>query len=1743
MALSELVEGRCDMMLTGGVDTDNSPLMYMSFSKTPAFSKSGNISPFGDAADGMLIGEGLGMLVLKRLEDAERDNDRIYGVIKGVGTSSDGRFKSVYAPRPAGQALAMNRAYEDAGYSADTVGLLEGHGTGTGAGDPTEFTSMQMVFGANNPRKQHIALGSVKSQIGHTKSAAGAAGIIKAILALHHKVLPPTINVAKPNAKFNIEDSALYINTEARPWMQNGHPRRSGVSAFGFGGINVHITIEEYQGVGSRDYRMHEPYKTVILQASNPAELLQLGNEVLSKLRGAESETAFKELIAESKNSQLNQHHARVGFVATSIQDCIELLETARTQGFSSSSWDHPKGIYYQPKGIDVTTNKVVALFAGQGSQYVGMGKELANAFPTVAKTFEQADKLFKITGSSPLSDHIFPIPVFSKEERSQQQVELTKTQFAQPAIGVLSMGQFKTLQQAGFAPQFTAGHSFGELTALWAAGVYDDVTFLKLAKTRGEAMAIDNPNEDAGTMLAVKAPEQQVAAAIRNISGVTIANVNSNQQVVLGGSTAAIKLAEEQLKAQGFSVVPLPVAAAFHTEFVRHAQEPFSKFVDQQHFNAPAIPVYSNTTGKAYPTDLNELKSLLKNQILNPVLFKSQIENIYDAGGRVFVEFGPKGILTNLVSNILEGKAHHVIAVNASATKDSDLLFRQATVQMQVLGLPLSNIDPYKKEMVPLPPKSKLTVALSGNNYISEQTQKAHQDLMTDGFKITGGETQIIEKIVTVEKIVEVPAQQATPSPSENEEEIMNKEVFQLLQNTFDSFKANQTKSLEIFERFMDQQNQQSQQLLTILLQNMSGGNSNVTQAPLVSTGLNAVAPATSFASNGSNGVSKGFVSNGSNGHAAALKTAPATPSSNGKGLDLTKLNGHAPKAITLPTPPVSTEKSLDLTKLTSSLLEVVSEKTGYPVEMLELSMDMEADLGIDSIKRVEIFGALTKLHPEMSGINPNELTELRTLEEIVSFVGAKSTASNGTVVAEAPQKTAIIPSSASPVAAPVSPVAAPVSPASVHIPSSTSGMDVTKLTASLLQVVGEKTGYPAEMLELSMDMEADLGIDSIKRVEIFGALTKLHPEMSGINPNELTELRTLAEIVSFVGAKSGSSNGTVAAEAPQKTAIIPAAVSPVASPSSPIPVNTPTATVGMDVTKLTASLLEVVSEKTGYPAEMLELSMDMEADLGIDSIKRVEIFGALTKLHPEMSGINPNELTELRTLAEIVSFVGAKSTASNGTVAAEAPQKTTTILASVSPVAAPSSPVAANKPPATVGMDVIKLTASLLQVVSEKTGYPAEMLELSMDMEADLGIDSIKRVEIFGALTKQHPEMSGINPNELTELRTLAEIVSFVGAKSGVSNGTVSAEVPQKTAIIPASVSPVAAPVSPVLANTPPATVGMDVNKLTASLLQVVSEKTGYPAEMLEISMDMEADLGIDSIKRVEIFGALTKLHPEMSGINPNELTELRTLAEIVSFVGAKSTASNGTVAAEAPQKTTIIPASVSPVSAPVSPIPATTPPATVGMDVNKLTTSLLQVVSEKTGYPAEMLELSMDMEADLGIDSIKRVEIFGALTKLHPEMSGINPSELTELRTLAEIVSFVGAKSGASNGTVAAEAPQKTAIIQAAVSPVAAPVSPIPANTPPATVGMDVTKLTASLLQVVSEKTGYPAEMLELSMDMEADLGIDSIKRVEIFGALTKQHPEMSGINPNELTELRTLAEIVSFVGENVKKKVMA
>ena len=1169
MAVSELIEGRCDMMLTGGVDTDNSPFMYMSFSKTPAFSQKGSIRPFDTDSDGMLIGEGIGMLVLKRLEDAERDGDRIYGLLTGVGSSSDGRYKSVYAPRPHGQALAMQRAYDEAGYDASTVKLIEGHGTATGAGDAAEFESMSMVFGKSDTTKNHIAIGSVKSQIGHTKSAAGAAGMIKAALALYHKVLPGTINVTKPHEKFGIENSPFYVNAETRPWFKNGVPRRAGISAFGFGGVNVHFAMEEYENKTSFTDRVHQSFHSIYLKSTDANGLLKQLKNTIVGLNSNEATTTFYKLKESSKQGTAKQNEARLGFVAESLEDCISKLEIAVKQlENNKDAWSHPKEIFFRPNGIS-SSIKVASLFSGQGSQYANMAKEATSSFETLQQTIAA----FDAKKGYDLATKIYPKPVFTAEDKESLEKNITNTEFAQPAIGAISLGYYKIFKNAGLVSDMMAGHSFGELTALCASGVLSESDYMTLAIARGKAMAGKNASGDAGMMLAVKAATSEIQPLIASIPGVSIANINASNQLVLGGTTESITKAKTLLDSKNYRSIILPVSAAFHTDCVGHAQQPFEKSIQATEFSSPVIPVYSNSTGNTYPTETPEIKNILAQHILNTVDFKTEIENMYAAGARVFVEFGPKSILTNLVKDILADKEHFVVATNAKATKNSDLQIREAAVQLQVLGCELGAIDSNARRVSAPLVQPKMAVKIAGNNYVSPATQKVYNDVLNNGFKVSGA-TEIIKTVEVIKEVIkEVPVSINKISTDQVTEEDMTATI---IKSAIDGIKENQSKTLEMFQTILTEQNKQTAQLLALLSDNF-GGEQNPENVTAVALKIPAAASPTASPA-------KVLA------HIAETIKPAAIP------------------VIETAAPTQGNSEMLDL------MLSVVADKTGYPAEMLELSMDMEADLGIDSIKRVEIFGAITEQSDKLSDINPNDLTELRTLQEIVDYISAKA----GISTTFAPVATPIA-------AVPTAPIAALVAETAAPAEGNSEMLDL------MLSVVADKTGYPAEMLELSMDMEADLGIDSIKRVEIFGAITEQSDKLTDINPNDLTELRTLQEIVDYISAKAGIS-------ATSTPVTIPTAV----APKTPVAETTVSSEGNSEMLDL---MLSVVADKTGYPSEMLELSMDMEADLGIDSIKRVEIFGAITEQSDKLTDINPNDLTELRTLQEIVDYISEKA------------------------------------------------------------------------------------------------------------------------------------------------------------------------------------------------------------------------------------------------------------------------------------------------------------------------------------------------------------------------------------------------------------------------------------------------------------------------------------------------------------------
>ncbi|MCE2570416.1 type I polyketide synthase [Motilimonas eburnea] len=1394
MALSELWEGRADVMITGGVCTDNSPQMYMSFSKTPAFTENSVVQPFDQDSKGMMIGEGIGMVVLKRLSDAERDGDRIYAVVKGIGTSSDGKFKSIYAPRPEGQAKALNRAYADAGFAPHTVGLIEAHGTGTAAGDVAEFEGLRQVFAKDNPVKQGIALGSVKSQIGHTKSTAGTAGFIKAALALHHKVLPPTINVNQPNPKLNISESPFYINSETRPWIKGAHPRRAGISSFGFGGTNYHVALEEYTCEHEQAYRLYRAGASVLFKADDRNLLIDELSRVSNQVKQGELELA--ELLSQYAVQPVATNQARLGLFIDLNQDVAKQLQLALTalQTHQAKAWQQDNA-FYREQGENVS-GKVVALYSGQGSQYVNMGQSIAQNYPEYRNVLAQFDALLTEQGQASLSSKVMPIPVFNASDKKAQAAALQDTRFAQPAIGALSWSLHKLMQQAGFSADFCAGHSFGELTALAASGVISESDYLSLCVARGSAMAATPADQDSGAMMAVvfkgqtgdelAANTQALTDFIEQSDQLWFANYNSPTQIVVAGTSQAIDDALVALKAKGIKGVKLPVSAAFHTPLVEFAQGPYAKAIEAVKFSPAKTVLSANSTGKNHAKAAAKIKQSYQQHMLSSVRFTDQLNDLYAQGARIFVEFGPKNILSRLVQETLT--ATDVVSIALNGNSDcSDKQLQLAHLQLAVLGLPLTQLDKYAlaPKAKPSKAKSPLTIKLGGQNYLSEATKSNMQQALANG-QISQSEPKTIEvvKEVVKEVIKEVPVAvsesanapvtaQSAPAATINP---IADAILAQQQALSQSMAQYQQQSMALQQQFLEQQAQLSHRLLDTL----SG------QAPVSSPAIAPVAQVQVTAPVAVPVSEPAFIAPEPKMPTAYPVNVPAAPVA----------SSPAPVAPSTSGLNSGLTSGLTLAEIEQTMLNVVADKTGYPTNMLELSMDMEADLGIDSIKRVEILGTVQDQLPTLPTLNPEDLAELRTLGEIVNYMQAQL----GDVVPASVAQTANVETAN----------------------TSSTSLDLTTIQQTMLSVVADKTGYPANMLELSMDMEADLGIDSIKRVEILGTVQDQLPSLPALNPEDLAELRTLGEIVSYMQAQLGD-----VATAPVSTA-------------NNVSANTNTVSgASLDLATIQQTMLSVVADKTGYPANMLELSMDMEADLGIDSIKRVEILGTVQDQLPSLPALNPEDLAELRTLGEIVSYMQAQL---GDTAPAQVMTKNDSSL------------------------DLATIQQTMLTVVADKTGYPANMLELSMDMEADLGIDSIKRVEILGTVQDQLPSLPALNPEDLAELRTLGEIVSYMQAQLGDV-----ADAPVSTA------------------NTNEDS-NLDLATIEQTMLTVVADKTGYPANMLELTMDMEADLGIDSIKRVEILGTVQDQLPSLPALNPEDLAELRTLGEIVAYMQAQ-------------------------------------------------------------------------------------------------------------------------------------------------------------------------------------------------------------------------------------------------------------
>ena len=698
-----------DMMVAGASDRTMDPATFAKFSAIGALSPS-HSTPFDSKANGFVMGEGSGALALKRLSDAIRDGDSIQAVIRGVGASSDGRGKGITAPSTRGQIQAVTRAYMQAGYDSTTVDLIEAHGTSTVVGDATELNSLSEAF-QNIAAGESVAVGSIKSQIGHLKAAAGIAGLIKAIRAVETGTIPPSAGFSAPNENFAWESNPFYVPTEPRAWDSSGqHPRRAGISSFGFGGTNFHCAIESfdlaYHSTIADEFDARRaawlnpnesPRSELATATMTHDELKQIEGGVL--LANAESLSALKEkmILLRSKlfegsnfdNDPMGKRlsnalpEASRGYIAEGVRCAIVATDWAqlskRFDLFESACEDRSKWDFLAKQMVMITDTvaipkqaKVAHLYPGQGSQYVGMTLDLSKRYKCIGETWKEADRtMMEVLGGESLSSFVLRENL-TAEQSKEAEFKLKQTEYTQPAMLTADLALYRLLKAHGLEPDMVAGHSLGEYAALMVAGILNFDDALRAVAARGTEMgSVDVP--DCGIMASVSAPFEQIEKVLADEPGYVIAaNKNSPKMTVIAGESEPMQRVMKVFEEMGVTCVQLQTSHAFHSRIVAPANEPLRRFLESLEIQLPTIPITSNFDGGWYPnvaptgtTPKEKILEKLAPQMASAVEWTTQMETMYNDGARLFVEVGPKRALAMFAEQIFENKPKIVTNTN----------------------------------------------------------------------------------------------------------------------------------------------------------------------------------------------------------------------------------------------------------------------------------------------------------------------------------------------------------------------------------------------------------------------------------------------------------------------------------------------------------------------------------------------------------------------------------------------------------------------------------------------------------------------------------------------------------------------------------------------------------------------------------------------------------------------------------------------------------------------------------------------------------------------------------------------------------------------------------------------------------------------------------------------------------------------------------------------------------------------
>lgn len=657
-ACNDLVAGKCELAVAGGVSVttyDNDGYFYH---QDMIMSPDGRCRAFDKDSGGTVGGNGTGAVVLKRLAEAQRDNDPIYAVIKGSAINNDGSDKVGFtAPSISGQSKAIEAALQNAEVDPESINYIETHGTGTALGDPIEVSALTRAFATN--KRQYCAIGSVKTNIGHLDAAAGVAGLIKTVLALKHRQIPPSLHFAAPNPTIPFAEGPFFVSDSLQDWKRNGQARRAGVSSFGIGGTNAHVVLEEAPAVSPAS--VSRAYHSLFVSGKNGEALLRNTRNLLDFIEDG-SDLQLADLAYTTQVGRAHFDYRRL-VVCHNREEAIAMLKKSLERRI--------------PKPLPPRPRQKVFMFPGQGSQYAGMSRDLYAHEPLFRNTMDQCLEIYEKSTGTSLNSHLF----------SQEPADLQDIQFSHPSLFCVEYSLASLLMHWGIKPDVMIGHSIGEYVAACIAGVFSLEDAMQLVIARSKLIQ----GTQKGAMLGVAIRPDELGLQLEKVKGIDLAAVNSADICLISGETLHIDTFQQQLEQRGYSCQKVLSSHASHSRLMDDILDPFGEIISKVEMKAPQIPLISNITGKLHEVSQVTDPSYWVSHLRETVNFAAGVASITESGESVFIEVGPGNVLGTFVrSNSTIGRGHSVAYTMRHGQKDEDdrKYLTEALGKMWLLGI-----------------------------------------------------------------------------------------------------------------------------------------------------------------------------------------------------------------------------------------------------------------------------------------------------------------------------------------------------------------------------------------------------------------------------------------------------------------------------------------------------------------------------------------------------------------------------------------------------------------------------------------------------------------------------------------------------------------------------------------------------------------------------------------------------------------------------------------------------------------------------------------------------------------------------------------------------------------------------------------------------------------------------------------------------------------------------------------------